>query len=304
LTSERREINEDAFVTLPQEKRGEYALDGVDATDPPLRFVFGVRSPVTIRRHREAGDDLCINPTSTETQSFEITLERSQMAGGVKLRPYLVRASAQDTDSSHATDLGDRLASGPAWTLKVDEVDDDGGFLQPLYEEFDRLGYLGDDHLHHLRFQPPSEPKLYLNANYPRLVKVLNNEGAKGADPRFRDVLYDYIEQSVWKQLLFRAASDADAATGELRYDWEEEEVVDEFADDLFNGVDETEAVVIKMAECVESGDDVVFLCSFGQLIAADCRPADQEEAVGLRAQSVVDYEHVATQFRRRYVIN
>lgn len=263
------EINEDAFVTLPQEERGEYAPSGVDATDPPLRFVFAVRSSATIRRHRETGDDLGVDPTSTETQSFEITLERSQMAGEVELRPYLVRASGQNTDSGHATDLGDRLASGPAWTLEVDEVDEDGGFLQPLYEEFDRPGYPGDDHLHQLMFQPPSEPKLYLNANHPRLVGVLNNEGTTGADPRFRDVLYDYIEQSVWKQLLFRAASDADAATGELQYDWEEE-VVDQFAQNLFDDVDGTEAVVIEMAECVESGDDLDRLAQEIELAVED----------------------------------
>ena len=49
--------------------------------------------------------------------------------------------------------------------------------------------------------------------------------------------------------------------------------------------------------------DLVLFRC-FEQFVAFDRRFANQEEAVGLRARSVVDHEHVATQLRRRYVID
>jgi len=233
--------------TLPAEQRD----------DPPVQLVLATRCSRTILRRGPSNEEFDLAVDGEGEYQFSLKIERDDVRGEVEIQPYVVRSEHQSIDVDYATQVGDRLASADAWTLEVDETEDDGGFLHPRIEPFDRHDSFPDgEHLHYLHFEDPSTPKLYLNANHGRLVDVLQNEGTRGADPRFRDVLYDYIEQSVWQQLLLRAASDIDVETGEPRHPWQEE-VVELFEDELYPDIDETEELRRKIAEDAASGDDL-----------------------------------------------
>lgn len=248
------DIPEKVYNTLPPEERGDYAPAEVDAGEPPLRFVLAVRSSKTILRKRITQEELSIDVSEAGETDVEFDIQSHEVAGDVEIKPFLVRATNQSADDAYASSVGDRLASTEKWTVRVDRADEDGGFLDPIIEDFDRPGFPGDEHLHYLKFETPSTPKLYLNANHPQLVDVLNKEGSWGGDARFRNVLFDYIEQSVWNQFLLRTANDTDVETGEQRHPWQED-VVSIFADDLFDPEDDETDVAVKMAECVNTGD-------------------------------------------------
>jgi len=259
-----------SVVSVPQweeaELRGtvvvpEKVLNGTlphhEREDPPIELVIAVRCSQTILRRRISEANLGIDVDGEGEYEFTFTIERAESRGDVEIEPFLVRSEHQSDDADYAGRAGDRLASTDSWTLEVDETDDDGGFLHPRIEPFDRHDSFPDgEHLHYLHFEDPSTPKLYLNANHGRLVDVLQNEGTRGADPRFRDVLYDYIEQSIWQQLLLRAANDIDEETGEARYPWQEE-VVELFDDDLYPDIDETDELRRKIAADANSGEDL-----------------------------------------------
>jgi hypothetical protein len=236
--------------TLPREEREEL----------PIELVVATRCSKTILRRGLSNDDHGISVDEEGEFQFSLTVERDDVRGEVEIKPYVVRAEHQSIDIEYASRTGDRLASTDSWILEVDEQEEDGGFLHPRIEPFDRHDSFPDgEHLHYLHFEDPSTPKLYLNANHGRLVDVLQNVGTRGADPRFRDVLYDYVEQSVWQQLLLRAASDIDAETGEVRHPWQEE-VVELFEDELYPEIEDTEELRQKIAEDAASGDDLDIL--------------------------------------------
>lgn len=247
-------IPKKVYNTLPSGERGDYAPKEVDAEEPPIRFVLAVRSSKTILRKRLTHEDLSIDLMEAGETEVEVELHSHEVAGDVEIKPFIIRTENQSKDDGYASSVGDRLASAEKWTVRVDRPDEDGGFLDPIIEEFDMPGFPGDEHLHYLKFETPSTPKLYLNANHPQLVDVLNKEGSWGGDARFRDVLFDYIEQSVWNELLLRTANDTDIETGEHRHPWQED-VVSLFADDLFDPEDDEVDVALKMAEYADSED-------------------------------------------------
>lgn len=223
--------------------------------DPPVEVVVAIRCSQTILRRRITEDELGIAIDGEGEYTASFTVKRKDVRGKVEVKPYLVRSEHQSEDVEYASRTGDRLASADSWTLEVDETEEDGGFLHPRIEPFDRHDSFPDEeHLHYLHFEDPSTPKLYLNANHGRLVDVLQNEGTTGADPRFRDVLYDYIEQSVWQQLLIRAANDIDQETGEARHPWQEE-VVELFETELYPDIEENRELRKRIAEDADSGD-------------------------------------------------
>ncbi len=250
------EITVEGTVTVP-EKVFNGTLPHEEREEPPVELTIAARCSPTILRRGVSDDDLGITVDGEGEYPVSLTVARNDVRGEVEIKPYLVRSEDQSVDVDYATRTGDRLASTDAWTLEIDETEDDGGFLHPRIEPFDRHESFPDgEHLHYLHFEDPSTPKLYLNANHGRLVDVLQNEGTRGADPRFRDVLYDYIEQSVWQQLLLRTANDIDEDTGETRHPWQEE-VVELFEDELYPDIDETEELRRRMAEDAKSGEDL-----------------------------------------------
>lgn len=241
--------------TLPRSERGRYVSENSDSSEPPVALVIAGRCRPTIFRDRVVSENFDTTDEGDRVYSVEFEIEHHLLRGDLTTKPYLVRTSDQE-DDGYATSFGDRLASDEPWTVRVDPPDEDGGFLQPIIEPFGRSPFPGDNHLHYLHFEDPSTPKLFLNANHGQLVNILKHDGTWGADARLRDVLFDYIEQSVWQELLLRTANDVDRETGETRHPWQEE-VIDLFAPDLFDDEDDEEDVAMKLAEHANSEEDL-----------------------------------------------
>lgn len=248
-------------VSIP-EKIFRATIPFDERDDPDLKLVLAVRAPQTILRMGEVGSTSSVSVDGDGEYELSATLAHSEVRGDVVLKPYLVRTEPQEEDENYATETAARLASDDAWTVRIDQSEEDGGFLRPLIEPFHKYPtFPGENHLHYLHFEDPSTPKLYLNADHGQLLNVMFKKGTRGSDARFRDVLYDYIEQSVWQELLIRTANDADSDTGETRHPWQDE-VVELFAEDLYDDPDTPRDVAAQMASDAESGEDLDRLVS------------------------------------------
>lgn len=201
-------------------------------SDAPGRIILVKTNPLAVHRSRvvvEAGQ------VAQGRYEFSVDIDREQHRGDVTLQPFVVRGETRESGAPNcATKVGSRLTDGIPWVLELDEPTDGGSLLRPVIEEFDKYDRLpDDDHIHYLSLEEPKNPQLFLNRNHPTVVNILENTGSTGGPPRLRDLLYDYIEHSVWIQLLVQTARDTDVDTGETTHDWQED-VLDMFLEDLY----------------------------------------------------------------------
>lgn len=222
--------------------------------EPPGRLALVKTNRLAISRSRNI---LAEAPLEEGEHEFEIRINRGDFRGTVTVEPYLVRSTSRDEGASDcATKVGSRLADGEPWIVRLDDPTDGGGLLMPVIEDFGDTDRLPDEnHIHYLSLDEPRNPQLYLNRGHPQVVNVLNNKGGRGGSPRLRDLLYDYIEHSVWTQLLLQTARDANPDTGETAHHWQDD-VVEIFADDLYPEVDE-QMTVVRLAEDVRNMEDL-----------------------------------------------
>lgn len=225
--------------------------------DVPGRLAIVRTCDTAIYRDR---DIVASTPLEADEYSIPIELNRERYRGDVVLQPYLVRTESRSSGGTNcATRTGARLADGEQWTIRVDAPEDEGGLLEPLIESFSDYPTFPDEtHLHYLDLSEPRNPQLFLNRDHPSIIEILRNEGATGGPPRLRDVVYGYIEHSVWTQLLLRTAQDTDPDTGETEYGWEED-VLDIFYDELYEGLDRSDAAC-RLANDADGVEDLNIL--------------------------------------------
>lgn len=222
--------------------------------ETPGRLTLVKENPLAMSRTRQI---LADQPLSEGRYEYTLSIDRDDHRGRVKISPFLTRTDEGGPGGSkHASKVGSRVADGLSWTIQLDERDNGGSLLMPIIEDFGEYeGFPDENHIHYLSLEAPRNPQLYLNKKHPQVVEVLNNTGSTGGPPRLRDVLYDYIEHSVWTQLLMRTARDMSPDTGEPEYGWQED-VLDIFLEDLYSDLDEEDAAV-QLAEDVRSHVDV-----------------------------------------------
>ena len=222
--------------------------------ETPGRLALVKENPLAMSRDRQI---LADSPLERGTHKFTLSISRDDHRGRVKIKPFLTRTEkGGSSGSKHASKVGARVADGLSWIVRLNERDDGGSLLMPIIEDFsDYDSFPNENHIHYLSLEAPRNPQLYLNKEHPQVVEVLKNTGATGGPPRLRDVLYDYIEHSVWTQLLMQTARDTSPDTGEPEYGWQED-VLDIFLDDLYPDLDDDEAM-IQLAEDVRSHVDV-----------------------------------------------
>lgn len=222
--------------------------------DTPGRLALVKENPLAMRRDRQI---LVDSPLDSGTYEFTLGINRDDHRGQVKIKPFLTRTEQGGSGGSkHASKIGARVVDGLSWIIRLDEREDGGSLLMPIIEDFsDYDSFPDENHIHYLSLEAPRNPQLYLNQAHPQVVEVLNNTGSTGGPPRLRDVLYNYIEHSVWTQLLMQTARDTSPDTGEPEYRWQED-VLDIFLDDLYPDLGEDEAA-IRLAEDVRSHVDI-----------------------------------------------
>lgn len=268
---ERGEIDEtDRYLSLVDEPgwgtlqiKGSVRLDmetikevfPPDEWDGPAgRLALVKTDRLAISRSRTILEEPPIEPGE---MSFDLTIHREDHRGRVHVEPFLTRANERGPSATtHASKVGAKLANGEPWLLQLDESRDEGGLLLPIIEDFDDNDRFPDDrHIHYLSLDEPRNPQLYLNRGHPQVVSVLQNKGTTGGSPRFRDVLYDYIEHSVWTQLIVQTARDTDPDTGETKYDWQDD-ILEIFVDELYPDLDEDEGAT-QLATDIRNVEDL-----------------------------------------------
>lgn len=222
--------------------------------EPPGRIALVKENPLAMTRDRKILADA---PLEDGIYDFMLPIDRDEHRGRVKITPFLTRTEEGGASGSkHASKVGARVSDGSSWVVRLDERDDGGSLLMPIIEDFsDYDSFPDENHIHYLSLEAPRNPQLYLNREHPQVVEVLKNTGSTGGPPRLRDVLYDYIEHSVWTQLLMQTALDTSPDTGEPEYGWQED-ALDIFLDDLYPDLDDEEAAV-QLAEDIRSHVDI-----------------------------------------------
>ena len=202
---------------------------------PPAKLYVAVRCHDTIFRDR-----VDVETSSATPGEYDVTVPLSweDFRGTVELRPYLVRTENRDGASSYASSRNVKVASGDRYEIVVDHWDDDDPpAIDGEEASFSQTQHLpDDDELYYLDFRNEARPKLWINADHPRIADVLRSEGSVGAEPRMRDVVLDQISYAVWSQLVVRAAT-AIERDGSVEHQWQET-VLEAFAPDLYDVAD------------------------------------------------------------------
>lgn len=244
----------DLYCTLEVSKDLITDLFPSDERDaPPAKLYVAVRCHETIYRDSVIVEDA---PTTPGEYEVKIRLDWTDFRGSVELRPYLVRTAERDVGDSFASSRNAKVASGPRWEVIVDRWDDDEPpMIDGEEASFSRSDHLPDgDKLYHLDFRNESRPKLWINADNPRIADVLRSEGSVGAEPRMRDVVLDQISYGVWSQLIVRAATAIDR-TGDVKHEWQQT-VLEAFAIDLY-GVDDVDDAKQLLRDDVRDPDGI-----------------------------------------------
>lgn len=212
-----------------------------EQSEPPASLFVAIQCHQTIYRDRTVVES---GPVEKERYPVEITLEREELRDRVELRPHLVRNGSIEADGPYATDENHRVASGRIYTAVVDpEENPESAWIDGEEISFSQSDHLPDgDELYYLDLRNEARPKLWLNADYPRITDVLQTDGSVGAEPRMRDVVLDQIAHPVWAQLIVRTGCAVDE-DGEVEHQWQET-VIEAFAREMYDGDNPTEAAL------------------------------------------------------------
>jgi hypothetical protein len=229
----------------------ESVLPAGERSTPPARLYVAVRCRETIYRDRV---DIKDEPVEPGTYRFETELERRDLRGVVTFHPYLSRTSEAESNADGvATAANARLAGARTYTLVVDPEPEEPSTIDGEEVSFSEHDHLpNDDRLYLLDLRNEARPKLWVNADHPRITDVLQSRGSVGAEPRMRDVVLDQIGYGVWTQLVAHVATAVDE-DGNLEHEWQET-VVKILARDMYDTDDPTEAA-LELRREVDRGD-------------------------------------------------
>lgn len=227
-------------IQLP-ESTIEAVFPESERSAPPAKLYITVRCHQTIYRDRVIVSE---SPTRVGEQAVTIELDRSDFREEVELRPYLVRTEPDGHEGQYATDANVRVASGQIYTAVVDRgADESASYIDGEETSFSRSAHLPDgDKLYYLDFRNEARPKLWINADYPRVTDVIQASGSVGSEPRMRDVILDQISYSVWTQLIVRAGTAVDE-DGDVKHQWQQT-VLEAFAREIYDTDSTTEAAL------------------------------------------------------------
>jgi len=225
---------------------------------PPAKLYVTVQCHETIYRDRIVVEE---SPTAPGEYDLGIKLDRSDFRGEVELRPYLVRTESTESSGSYASDANVRVASGQIYTAVVDP--DDGDHRAQIDGEevsFTQSPHLPDgDKLYYLDLRNEASPKLWINADHPRITDVLRSDGSIGAEPRMRDVILDQISYAVWSQLILRAGTAVDN-DGKVDHQWQRT-VIESFAREVYD-TDDIDDAALKLRRDVRDPESLPELVS------------------------------------------
>lgn len=234
----------------------EAVFPSKEREDPPAKLYVAIRCHETIYRDRTVVSSA---PTNPGTHDVQIRLPKEKLRGTVELRPYLVRAEDRDDDGQFASKKNFRVASGNRYELVIDQqADEEPPAIDGENVSFSQASHLPDgEKLYYLDFRNEKRPKLWINADHPRISDVLQSRGSVGAEARMRDVILDEISYGVWTQLLVRAGSGIDE-NGNVEYDWQQT-VLETFVRNLYD-IDDLSEAIHRFRQDLQNPDSLSYL--------------------------------------------
>ncbi len=219
----------------------EYVFPPEECESPPAKLYVALRCHETILRTRA---EVTEPFDGSGTYEIAIRLERSDLRGAVELHPFLIRSKDGDSEGDYATSKNIRIAGGHSYRVIIDRVEhEEPTHIDGEEVRFSDVAHLPEgEKLYYLDFRNEKRPKLWINADHPRITNILQSKGSVGAEPRMRDVILDQIGQGVWTQLVIRAGAAVDD-NGEVPHEWQRM-VIDTFAPNLYAVDDPTEAAL------------------------------------------------------------
>lgn len=211
-----------------------------ERTQPPAKLYVTIRCHETIYRDRVVTSEA---PTTPGTYTVEIPIKKAQVRGTVELRPYLVRTVDRDGDGQYASQRNFRVASGTIYSIVFDKPEgEEPPAIDGEHVSFSQTTHLPEgEKLYYLDFRNEKRPKLWINADHPRITEVLQSRGSVGAEARMRDVILDQISYGVWQQLVVRAGAAIDD-DGDVEYEWQQT-VLEIFVRNMYEIDDLDEAI-------------------------------------------------------------
>ncbi|MEE6211090.1 hypothetical protein U3A55_13150 [Salarchaeum sp. III] len=216
---------------------------------PPAKLYVTIRCHETIYRDRVLVTDA---PTMPGTYEISIPVKKDQVRGTVELRPYLARTRDRDGTGEYASQQNFRVASGTIYNILIDRPEDEEPpSIDGEQVSFSQTPHLpGGEKLYYLDFRNEKRPKLWINADHPRITEVLQSQGSVGAEARMRDVILDQIGYGVWQQLVVRAAAAVDD-DGNPEHEWQQT-VLETFARNMYD-VDDLNEAIYRLRTDIES---------------------------------------------------
>lgn len=245
-----KKVHVEGTVDLPSDVLDE-VFPADERLSPPGKILVTIQCRDTILRDKEIVASAPLQPGS---HTFSLDLPKPRVKGVVQMEPVLVRQERGGRTARNFGRLpGVRLATGEPWIVEVDEADVEG-LLLPRFERFSEQDWLpGKEHLHYLDATSADKPILYLNADHGAVVDLMDAGGSTGARARLRDTIFDFVEMSVWPQLLLQAATHI-REDGTTKYEWQED-VIDLFYEDLYEEVEDREQVVKNLRGDIRSSN-------------------------------------------------
>lgn len=242
-------------IDLPEEVVNA-VLPEDERAAPPARLHVAHRCHQTIYRDRTVVSDA---PTPPGTYDVQIRIQKADVRGTVELRPYLVRDEGRTGTGQFAATKNVRVASGKRYDVVVDRPgDEEPPAIDGETVSFAQAAHLPDgEKLYYLDFRNESRPKLWINADHPRITDVLQSRGSVGAEARMRDVILDQISYGVWRQLLIHAGSAIDDQ-GDVEYEWQQT-VLESFVRNLYD-VDNLEQATHRFREDLRDLDSLPYV--------------------------------------------
>ena len=241
----------------------EHVLPEAEREDPPCRVVVALRSDAS-RRRESIGLGDAGSRDGRQVVGATTALKRRDFYGTIILEPLLIRTArlSQPVDG-YAGQLGDRLAWGPGYELRIDPPDlpSPGGTLGGRWENFAEVDdeWLNQHRNNLFALRIGAEPELLLNTSVPGLHGIIEH-GARGAKrARVRQATLDTLAVGVWQSLasasiaaLYLAVADEAEEPLERLLPWQRG-TLDRIAPRLYRPLNRADALA-RLIEALDGG--------------------------------------------------
>jgi hypothetical protein len=227
------------YVSLPEEsdwETGELSVtvnvedDILAKVFPPVESNEGALVVVGYcpTNHHRFASVVAKPPLTAGSVTDTVELVHEDLRGRVTLTPYLVRTEGRADGDDYAHRIGNKLASGPTWTVDVDEPSSGhSSDLDVRTKSFSDPDFPANEaNTWYVDITDSSSPKLYINKDHAYVAPLIDEDTTQTFRGRVRSVVLDMVGIPMLVEFVVKAAELA-VNRGEIRYEWQERMLTD-----------------------------------------------------------------------------